>query len=596
MSDSSSTSDTPQRSAAKTIALWIALICLFVAFYNYESGNLLRAWRMGKTGLSVLFSALLCLALVDQLRQQWRNRRQEGPAPEAVQLEDRGQLEEAARQWEALANQAPRESGAWVDFTLRQAWVFLRLGRGQPFAQLLEPLLSPQDTRERALAHSLLALANAMRGNLPRAESLLAGLEDEGALRGVVGGLSTQVLLSRRGQFEDALALAVPPWDIVDAHCRHHRHLWALLRAFALANLPPTPERERQARRTQAELRELRPGELDYFVEQWPELRAFLDSRLTVVEPPSAPGGSAGSPAEPGPQVFTSASFGLGLPARWDPLVIPGERVRLPWLLATLGGFVGLVFMNGGWLVFEVVLFGALVLSAILAMWRPWFQSHWSQSLNQQGIDALNALRLDDAARIYDELLEKLRGNYLMQYRQMFLLSRAIVFWMAGERSLARRILHALAHQAPWASDPRLLAVAWLHLADLDALEGNFERARASEGLAESLGKGQHPALWITTSLLLAIHDEDTAAVSEEAASLLAIEGIPEHHQRKVVLLQAFALERLSSPTPEQQQERGRLQARLRQQGEPGEFDYLAAEWPELRGFLASLGKTRAAA
>jgi hypothetical protein len=595
MSDPSPARDTPRQSATKTIVLWLVLIGLFMGFYTHFSGHTLMAWRIGKTVVSVLFVLLIIKSLLAQARLRQREDRWD-LARKAAVLEDSGQLDEAARQWEGLVNMSNRDSPHRVDFILRQAWVALRQGQAKQAMQLLEPVLSREDARERELAHALLALVMVVRGHLPRTESLLNGIQDGGVRGGVMGGLATQVLLLRRGEHEQALALAVPPWDIADAHCHHLRRLWALLRAFALEQLPPTPEWERDALRTRAELRDARPGEFDYLTEQWPEMRAFLAQRLTAGETGASPGAASEASGAEGPQAFTSASFGLGIPARWDPLRQTGNARWTLFLLALLGGFTSLLFLKGTFIGLEIALLVVLVLATLAGIWMPGLLAHRGVARNQQGIDAIHARRLDEAARIFDELLDKTRGSFLFHQRQVLLFNRANTFFHTGERSLARRIFHALAHQSPRTTPPQIRALTWASLAECEALDGNFGRARELEGVVSALLQENHSRLWNVTPLLLALHEGDTEAVSEQAGEMLANPEMPEHYRRRVALLHAFALEREEHPTPEQREDRARLQEQLRQQALPGEFDHLATEWPELRTFLEGLGKTRAAA
>lgn len=94
---------------------------------------------------------------------------------------------------------------------------------------------------------------------------------------------------------------------------------------------------------------------------------------------------------------------------------------------------------------------------------------------------------------------------------------------------------------------------------------------------------------------MLALREGDVALGSELAESQQRQPGLWEHSRRRAKPLHALMLEGVEHPTPRQQEERSQLQTQLREQVLPGEFDYLALEWPELRAFLQGLGKARAA-
>ena len=62
-----------------------------------------------------------------------------------------------------------------------------------------------------------------------------------------------------------------------------------VLRAFAIKNVPPTPQNQEQMQTLLAGARPFRPGEFDYLAAKWPELKTFLiESGLSIEKPPSA--------------------------------------------------------------------------------------------------------------------------------------------------------------------------------------------------------------------------------------------------------------------------------------------------------------------
>jgi hypothetical protein len=581
------------RSSYRTALLWILSIGLFLTFYSFFTGETLAIGSVVR-GLVTVLAILLGLGFPVFLRRArgWRAR-----ARKAAWLEATGQLDEAASQWEGVVKVISHLPGEWAGLLQRQAWLCLRMGREEQALELLESVRQRKEVpdREREHAQCLLALVEALRGNLERAQALVEECEDAGVVWGVVGGLALQVSLVRQGELEQALAVAVPPWDIAGEEGRNHRLAWALLRAFVLVHLPSTPERERDAQRTQEVLRSLRPGELDYLTPRWPELRAFLDQRVGVARAMSTGSQTPVALSETAPYVFSSGSFGLGLPERFEPGAWRVDWRKIGSVVAFLGAFGYLVYSDSAWVWNKLAVVAGVVLATGLGLWLLRLNARQTEKRNQEGIKALNTMRLDEAARIVDGLLEGVAGRVASHARQVLLLTRAAIFFSAGERSLARRIFHALAYQDPRRSASWLRAMALEYLADCDALEGNPKRTHETLRFSEHLWNGQRPIRWSLAPLLLAIHEGNAGRIATEAASLQALPELPEHQQRRALLLHAFALEQRPSLTSAQQAERSRLQAWLQKEGVPGEFDYLAVEWPELRAFLASLGTARAA-
>ncbi len=583
------------RSSYRTVLLWLLLIGFLLSFFAYFSGGLQAIGSVARWLVTVL-AVFLCLGffVFNRRFNGWFER-----GRKAAWLEATGRLDEAASQWEQLAKQTFHLPDYWAGFLQRQAWLCLRRGQEEEALMLLEAVPQRKEVpdREREHARCLLALGEALRGNLERAESLVEECQDAGSVWGVTGGLALQVTLIRRGEFEHALAVAVPPWDIAGEDGRIHRHTWALLRAFALLQLPPTPQRERDAQRTAELLRSLRPGELDYLTPRWPELRAFLDQRLGVARAMPAGSPTPAAPSETAPYVLSSAWFGIGLPERFEPWIRRVEWWTRGFVFAWLATLAYLLHADSPWVWNKLALLAAMVLANGLFLWGRRHERRRALHRNQEAVQALHAMRLDEAARGMDALLEGVLGRESAQDRQILLLNRAAISFKAGDRSLARRIFHALAHQDPRYLDPRLRAMAWEFLADCESFGGNIERAHEVMAISEQLWNGPRPGpeRWVMTPLLRAIHQADSERVTQEAEKLHGLPGLPEHDQRRVVLLHAFALEQWEDLTSEEQAQRARFQTHLREEVVPGEFDYLAAEWPELGAFIGSLGKARVA-
>jgi tetratricopeptide (TPR) repeat protein len=89
--------------------------------------------------------------------------------------------------------------------------------------------------------------------------------------------LANLLIHLRRGAFKHVVEMPDEEWYCAEgAFGQASMKRLRVLRAFAMNNLPPTPQTREQIQSYLAGVRPFRRGEFDYLAAKWPELNAFI--------------------------------------------------------------------------------------------------------------------------------------------------------------------------------------------------------------------------------------------------------------------------------------------------------------------------------
>lgn len=203
---------------------------------------------------------------------------------------------------------------------------------------------------------------------------------------------------------------------------------------------------------------------------------------------------------------------------------------------------------------------------------------------NEDALANLRAGRAAEAAATWEELCEATRYAPLLHTLYVYNLGVAMLHHGDPERAVAlmnaakdgRWIASgALAHLRPQIETG--LALCHAVLGDLDAATHHRDAARAIAGEARR-------AITLLASTLIAARRGTLAEPPDERELRDAEATLMPSHIRGVRLLHAFARDRGDGPHRTAEHDALDLDVR------PGELDFLASRWPELRAFLTARG------
>jgi hypothetical protein len=214
---------------------------------------------------------------------------------------------------------------------------------------------------------------------------------------------------------------------------------------------------------------------------------------------------------------------------------------------------------------------------------------------NDDGVAMLVAGDLDEATRVFDELCHRCRSMPVLH--SLFVYNRAVAHLESGELERSIALLSAVLH-AGWIGHRGALSVHYPavlgRLAVAEALLGRVEQAdgwRARAHAATSAPK-RGALLFVDAVVESRLGHFDRVVEIVEDGLPRAENLVTARQLRSIRLLQAFALERLSSSDYRAVSRETDFQRTLQilREGRRGEHDFLAAAWDELAGFLRRHG------
>jgi tetratricopeptide (TPR) repeat protein len=271
-----------------------------------------------------------------------------------------------------------------------------------------------------------------------------------------------------------------------------------------------------------------------------------------------------------------------------------GRLVLLWGLLAAL--FVGLYFLledlrdADGPAQFAVPVVAAAVFALLIGVFLFYRRKALALAReNNEGLALLGANRLDEAAALYERLAA--RAGNMHSLRALFLTNLGVVLLRKGETDRALGYL-TTAHESGWLEKQKLFpnhaallnALALGHQLKGDAATARDFLARAQRSVAPA----RRGMLLLTESVIAARAGDFAGVRTLTDANWTSAEGsLLAPQLRALRLVRAFALTQLASGGDEA--EVTTLVAGARPMP-AGEIDYLAAEWPAFRAFLAQHG------
>ena len=241
-----------------------------------------------------------------------------------------------------------------------------------------------------------------------------------------------------------------------------------------------------------------------------------------------------------------------------------------------LGGMCALVSVG----ILLVALTGPLAIHRVVTRRK----AVGSFARNEDAVAHLRAGRAAEAAALWDELCEATRHAPLLHTLYVYNLGVATLHRGDPDRGAA---LMTAAKDAGWIRSgalahlrPRIetgLALCHAVLGDLDAARRHSDAARALAGDARR-------ALTLLADTMIAARSGTLAEPPTGDALHDAESALMPSHIRGVRLLHAFARDR--GDGPHRTAEHAALDLDIR----PGELDFLAVRWPELRAFMTARG------
>lgn len=200
---------------------------------------------------------------------------------DAIALQNAGRLAEAGKIYDEIIQKTRKKSKlAHSVFLLNRARLHIELHRFDEANDALDKLSKTSGLQQDfpVLILKAQAESQAIAGDLSKAEEYCHnGTELLSIPRQGLMALAQTLIQLRRGAFKVAAEMPDADWFAAEAMLGTDgmRRL-RVLRAFALKNLPPTPQAQEQMQMLVAGARPFHPGEFDYLAAKWPELKAFL--------------------------------------------------------------------------------------------------------------------------------------------------------------------------------------------------------------------------------------------------------------------------------------------------------------------------------
>ena len=204
----------------------------------------------------------------------------------------------------------------------------------------------------------------------------------------------------------------------------------------------------------------------------------------------------------------------------------------------------------------------------------------------------LNSGQVAEAARVLDDLCH--RAQSWPEVHALAVHNRAVGYLRQGQTARALSLFGAALNSGCFQNERHPLHQAYPlllgHLALCYAIQGNLEAAEQWQMLAHEHLPPEKSGMLLVTDVLIGVRRDRYAVMVKDAeAAWLGAEGyLLPASMRGLRLLCAFALAYLNAGGAHTEQ--------IRQYTEgakpcrPGEFDYLAAQWPEFRTFLINNG------
>jgi tetratricopeptide (TPR) repeat protein len=275
----------PASASGKTIGLWVVLIVLFVAFYNFfrsaspdgeasapsDSGSGFSAWSL----VNWLFWPVVIAFFAVLLRQgmRWWRINEKGRAYLSY-----GDFESAIQVFDGVARKA--KGAVRAEAVVHLGLVALRRGELERalslFTQAESSQLLAQHPGLSPTLPGLLSFCESLLGDLAAARKWLEVAHARGAQ--VASGyslLAEVALLCREGHLAAAAKIVDTRWREAERSSVWETKVLRLLKAFALDGLEAA-EHETARYEALAGLRPFRRGELDLLAADWPKLRDFM--------------------------------------------------------------------------------------------------------------------------------------------------------------------------------------------------------------------------------------------------------------------------------------------------------------------------------
>ena len=202
---------------------------------------------------------------------------------------------------------------------------------------------------------------------------------------------------------------------------------------------------------------------------------------------------------------------------------------------------------------------------------------------NQHAVNLLNAGRVDEASALFDQLTESERST---PAHAVYVFNRAVAFVLQGRPRRAYSLFNAVRRSRAFTFgfSSSYLPLLHVEMGTCLALMGDLEEARRHQVRArKSIGEPHFGRLVFLEVLLLVREGRHAEAIQtarhrwRQAESVLRVPTL-----KGLRLLHAFALRRLG----EHNGREFRSMLDGIRPSQPGEFDWIAAEWPEFRAFL----------
>lgn len=206
---------------------------------------------------------------------------------------------------------------------------------------------------------------------------------------------------------------------------------------------------------------------------------------------------------------------------------------------------------------------------------------------NQTAVNLLNAGRVDEAGRIFEDLSDSERNTAA---HPVYVFNRAVAYVLQGRPRRAYSLFNAVDRSGAFTFGfaSSYLPLLYIEIGTCLALMGQLEAAREfRHRISKSLDRGDWGRVVFLDALLLVRTGDHEAAQGYIREHWRAAEGMLRVPTMKALrLIHAFSLARLGrEPTPE-----FRSLVEGVRPCRSGEFDWIGAEWPEMLAFLQGQG------
>lgn len=257
---------------------------------------------------------------------------------------------------------------------------------------------------------------------------------------------------------------------------------------------------------------------------------------------------------------------------------------QLGWVAGVLAA-AELLHLAFGGVLSAFALFGVAYLGLIVQVIRRRRLAFKLIRENDEAVAGLYGSNVDDAARRLDSLAVKARG--LGFYHAQVVFNRGVAFIRQGRPEHALALFDAVARSG-WFERFRVLGFDVLLASGQSIASAIIDDVPAAEGyLARALSRvspSVRAKLLMAETLVGLRQGDDRAVAARIEAEWPAAEAVlPVSHLRLLRALQSWAMVRAGAD--------GEAVAKVIERARPsrhGEYDHIAVQWPELKGFLAT--------